>query len=101
MKFKYLTTVFLVINLLIPDLTISASPSSCQSTVNNVIRQIKKKGVKKVQYSVNPEFYPQGAGLVSPIGNNYLSFDLSYNQKAVDTLNSGSLMRSWAIKIFK
>jgi hypothetical protein len=77
------------------------SQSSCQATVDSVIKEIKQKGVPKVLFSLS-----KFSGLTNPSSQDaiLLTFTASNSKsqnRIADLLGSKLLMKSWAVRIFK
>ncbi len=78
------------------------SQSSCQATVDSVIKEIKQKGIPKVLLSLSKS----DSGLTNPVGKNVISLTFTASNsksenRIADVLGSKLLMKSWAVRIFK
>ena len=105
MKLKFFLTLSLSILFSFP-ISLSTSPvysqSSCQATVDSVIREIKQKGIPKVLFSLSKSH----SGLTNPVSQDaiFLTFTASNSKsqnRIADLLGSKLLMKSWAVRIFK
>lgn len=105
MKPNFFSKLSLAILFLFP-ISLSTSPvysqSSCQATVDSVIKEIKQKGIPKVLFSLSKSH----GGLTNPAGQDviWLTFTASNSKsenRIADLLESKLLMKSWAVRIFK
>lgn len=86
--------------LIIPVNLVQAQ-SSCQATVNSVIKEMKSKGAKRVKLIVNQDFFNEGEGIINPVGRDMISLLIPDTQKSRNILSSTNLLKNWSEQIFK